>query len=195
MRNLNPTLTTVKPITTLERTLGLDSNEISTILAIPENQKYVEKTVPKADGSLRTVYRPHPLIRKAQRKINNNIFKEIVIWPSYVFGSLPNSVIDKNEIERKDYISCAAKHCGAKSLLKMDIKNFFDNIHIDHVVSMFINFFGCKAEIANTLSRLCCKGEFIVQGGLTSSYVASLILWQLEPELVRRLSKKKTNIY
>lgn len=193
MRSLKPTLTTSKPIkslSSLENTLGLSGDQLSEILAIPENQKYVKKTVPKTDGSLRTVYRPHPLIRKVQRRINNNIFKEIVIWPSYVFGSLPNSVINQDEIERKDYISCAAQHCGSKSLLKMDIKSFFDNIHIDHVQHMFSNFFDCGDDVAEILSKLCCRGEFVVQGGLTSSYVASLILWEFEPILVKRLSRK-----
>ncbi|MGI2938101.1 reverse transcriptase family protein [Vibrio diabolicus] len=194
MRNIRPALTTSKPIkslASLESTLGLSSKQLSEILDIPECQKYVEKAVPKPDGSLRTVYRPHPLIRKAQRRINNNIFKEIVIWPSYVFGSLPNSVINQDEIERKDYISCAAQHCGAKSLLKMDIKSFFDNIHIDYVNHMFCNFFDYSSDVADILSRLCCRGDFIVQGGLTSSYVASLILWEFEPKLVKRLTRKK----
>lgn len=192
MINLYPALTTSKPIkslASLERTLGLTTAQLSEVLAIPEDKMYTEKTVPKSDGSLRTVYRPHPLIRTVQRRINNNIFKDIIKWPSYVFGSLPNS-INQNEIERKDYISCAAQHCGAKSLLKMDIKNFFDNIHIDHVNHMFIKFFKCGDDVSNVLSKLCCRGDFIVQGGLTSSYVASLILWEFEPYLVKRLKRK-----
>ncbi|HIF9162849.1 TPA: reverse transcriptase family protein [Photobacterium damselae] len=170
----------------------MTKDELDEILNIPDGDKYTVKYVPKSDGSKRKVYRPHPLIRKVQRRINNNIFKNIIKWPSYVFGSLPNTVIDgnKDEIERKDYISCAAQHCGAKSLLKMDIKNFFDNIHIDFVKCMFSGFLNFGDDVSDVLSRLCCKGEFIVQGGLTSSYVASIILWKVEPALVKRLRRK-----
>ncbi|EGQ8165018.1 RNA-directed DNA polymerase [Vibrio parahaemolyticus] len=180
----------INSMAALEKTLGLTAKEIQSIISLPESQKYFEKKVPKSDGSIRLVYCPHPQVRRAQRKINNNIFKKLVKWPSYIFGSIPNTKISKEQIEKKDYISCAGQHCGAKSLLKMDIKSFFDNIHFDHVLDMFVNFFHYDKDVSFTLAKLCCKSDYIVQGGLTSSYVASLILWRHEPELVKRLQRK-----
>ncbi|GAB1058961.1 reverse transcriptase family protein [Shewanella algae] len=193
MTIIEPSLNTpnvIASIRALEKTLGLTQQDITTALEIPESKKYHVKQVPKQNGELRSVYRPHPLIRRAQRRINNNIFKKIVLWPSYIFGSLPNTINKNNEVERKDYISCAAQHCGAKSLLKMDIKDFFDNIHIDHVRSMFIHFFKCGDDVADILAKLCCKENHVVQGGLTSSYIACLILWNIEHKLVNRLARK-----
>ncbi|WP_163373420.1 reverse transcriptase family protein, partial [Enterobacter hormaechei] len=79
----------------------------------------------------------------------------------------------------------------AKTILKVDIKNFFDNIHRDIVYSIFQRVFKFKGEVLNYLTDICCYDHKIVQGALTSSYIASLCLFDLEHNVVNRARRKQ----
>jgi len=54
-----------------------------------------------------------------------------------------------------------------------------------------MKFFSYPETVSDILSNICCKGDTLVQGALTSSYIASLCLWDLEPSLVSRLKRKQ----
>jgi RNA-directed DNA polymerase len=58
------------------------------------------------------------------------------------------------------------------------------------VDNIFIKFFNFPLEVARCLSDICCYNEFVVQGALTSSYIASLCLFDIEPEIVNRIERK-----
>jgi RNA-directed DNA polymerase len=104
---------------------------------------------------------------------------------------VPNQLDQKNQsIINKDYVSCAAKHCGAKSLLKVDVKDFFDNIHQDLVLDIFENFMKFDREVSELLAEICCFNSHVIQGALTSSYLASLCLYDAEGSVVQRLARK-----
>ncbi|MBY7884057.1 reverse transcriptase family protein [Vibrio fluvialis] len=186
--------TTIASKSALCVTLGFTLLELNEVLSVPSSERYKRKEIDKPDGSKRVVYNPHPLIRRAQRRINTNIFKKLVSWPYYLYGSIPNTVIKESGLPkiiiRKDYVTCASKHCGAKSLLKMDIKNFFDNIHENHVRNLFLRFFHFSPEVAHILTNICCHESNVVQGSPTSSYIASLILWDVEHLAVKKISRK-----
>jgi RNA-directed DNA polymerase len=174
----------------------------------------------KSDGSIRPVYNPHPKIRFIQKKINNTFFnpknfsnealkkdtsskspnaeskktKDLLIWPDYLFGSVPMSElsIDSNgDPLRRDYIACAEKHCGRESILKIDISDFYENIHISDVEEIFSNILLCDENVSSMLAKFCCFKDTVPQGGLTSSFIAMLVLYDIEPQLVQRLDKKK----
>lgn len=194
-----PTLKTDKKIASLANlltALGLDESELLSALSMTYLERYTPKKVPKSSGGERTVHIPHPLIKKIQRRINNRIFSKIVIWPYYLFGSVPSEidVLYENELLKRDYISCAQQHCKAKSILKYDIENFFDHIHYDLVYEIFTKFFKYDHEVSRILSDLCCidgeEGNHIVQGAPTSSYLACLCLWDVECNIIKRLERK-----
>lgn len=172
--------------------LNISESEMQKAIALPSEERYVAGSVSKSDGSTRAIFKPHNLIRKIQRRINRRIFKRLVVWPSYLYGSIPNTTNTetKQVIEHKDYVNCAAQHCSSKSLLKMDIKDFFDNIHIDYVSDVFTSFFKFPPDVSDALTSICCKGDTLVQGALTSSYLANLILWNIEGDLVKKLQRK-----
>lgn len=116
-----------------------------------------------------------------------------ISWPSYLYGSIPNEIrkdSNNQEVISKDYIACARNHCMAKSLMKLDISNFFDNIHQDHVYSIFKNLLKYPDDVSEVLTKLCCYKGNVVQGALTSSYIASAVLFDVEPLLVKRLHRK-----
>jgi len=173
-------------------TLELSEDELNTVLGLSDDEKYVIAYVDKPNGEQRKIHKPHHKIRKAQRRINNRIFKALVLWPSYIYGCIPNEINKETKkiIQAKDYVNCAAQHCEAKSLLKMDIKDFFDNINSFLVKKIFIEFFKYPPEVSQILTDICCYKGNLVQGALTSSYISALCLWDVESTLVARLNRK-----
>lgn len=152
----------------------------------------MRKELPKKDGAIRVVNNPHYRIRQIQRRINKRIFSNpsVILWPDHIFGSIPNDESEDSLISDKDYVNCARQHCEAKSILSLDIKDFFDNIHRDQVFRIFKEFLHYSDSVSEALTDICCKGNAIVQGALTSSYLATLCLFREEGNLVKRLAYK-----
>lgn len=180
----------LRSLQSLSDALDISISDLNEAINIPVKERYNKLELPKVDGDKRIVFDPDHRVRRIQRRINKRIFKELILWPEYLFGSIPTNKHDReNKIERH-YIACAAKHCKAKTILKLDIKNFFENIHRDVVVSIFANVFKYKGDALNYLVEICCYDDHIVQGALTSSYIASLCLFDVEFDVVRRAERK-----
>lgn len=175
----------IKTFEDLVNALDITSDELTNALYLDDEDRYKTREIIKKDGRIRYVHNPNQLIRKIQRRIKNRIFCSVE-WPNYIFGSIPSSEDDTN-----DYISCAARHCGAKSLIKLDIENFFDNITEDLVKKIFIEVMYYSEEVSNILTVLCCHDGRVPQGGITSSYLASLALFSIEKDIYLRLQSKK----
>lgn len=174
------------------KALLIKVNELDEALLLSDEQKYITAYINKSNGEQRKIHKPHYKVRKIQRRINNQIFKDIVLWPSYIYGCIPNEIDEqtKETIHARDYVSCASQHCGAKSLLKIDIKDFFDNINSFLVNKIFIDFFKYPPDVSKLLTDICCYKGNLIQGALTSSYIAALCLWDVENMLVARLHRK-----
>lgn len=172
-------------------TLSIAEAELAQALALSSEERYRANEIPKKDGTSRKVFNPHHLIRKLQRRINTRIFANpnIIAWPDFIFGSIPNQP-NTESIESRDYVNCARQHCGAKSTLSLDIKDFFDNINRLQVENIFQNFLKYPTEISKILADICCKDDQLAQGALTSSYLASLCLFEHEGRSVQRLRQK-----
>ncbi|MDO8715120.1 MAG: reverse transcriptase family protein [Polynucleobacter sp.] len=173
--------------------LDISRKDLDAALELPGEDRYSQNFLDKKDGSKRTVYNPHYLIRKIQRRINKRIFsnESIIKWPDHIFGSIPNQKNDDDELITKDYISCARLHCASKSILTLDIKDFFDNIHQIYVEEVFRDFLKYSEDVSLALANICCLDSHLVQGALTSSYIASLVLFDIEGETIRKLERKK----
>uniref|UniRef100_Q0HZF0 RNA-directed DNA polymerase (Reverse transcriptase) n=1 Tax=Shewanella sp. (strain MR-7) TaxID=60481 RepID=Q0HZF0_SHESR len=175
--------------------LGIEEVQFEQFKNLNDLDKYKPSSVPKSDGKSRTVYNPAQLIRLFQRRINTRIFHPkhsqggLISWPSYLFGSIPNNP-QSPENSNKNYITCAGMHCGAKSILKMDISDFFDNIHHREVINIFEGLLKFPNDVSQTLADICCYKGNVIQGALTSSYIASAVLFDVEPNVVRRMHEK-----
>jgi len=187
IKTTNQSISTQK---TLSVALSLDLPTLLQAVNLPPEMKYVQDKRPKADGTERIIHKPHHLVRLAQRRINRRIFRSIISWPVYLYGSIPNHRDELGQEISRDYIACAAQHCGAKSLLKMDVKDFFSNVHESVVYEIFNNFLSFPPDVAKLLTELCTFDGHLVQGALSSPYLANLALFDLETNVVRRLNQK-----
>jgi RNA-directed DNA polymerase len=171
----------------LIETLGISRCQLRQALALPAEQRYKDPKNPplKKDGTIRVVKSPVHEIRVIQRKINDHLKRSIQQWPNYLHGSIPKN----DKTGTRDYVTCAATHCGAKSILKIDISSFFDRIHFDNVVDIFSGLFRYHFNVAEKIANICCYNSNLVQGALTSSYIANLVFWDIEHKIVARLRK------
>lgn len=181
----------LRSLQSLSSCLDITLVDLNTAILMSPQQRYKKKQVKKINGELRDVYDPHQLIRRIQKRINNRIFKELIVWPGFMYGSVPTNKEEKKKGIERHYIACAQKHCNAKTILKVDIKSFFDNIHRDIVHDVFSKVLKFKGDALEYLTNICCYEENIVQGALTSSYIASLCLFDVETEVVKRAERKK----
>jgi RNA-directed DNA polymerase len=187
----------IAPILSLDKlcqTLSISHEQLNDVLSLSDDEKYKKSSTLKQDGSERIVYNPHHKLRVIQRRINRRIFSPLhtnktIQWPDYLYGSIPNQTIKDIEY-KKDYVACASKHCGARSLLKIDVSNFFDNISFEVAFSVFSDFFKFAPDVSEVLAKICTYNDHVVQGALTSSYIACLCLFDLEPNIVSRIEKK-----
>ncbi|MEH6672043.1 reverse transcriptase family protein [Halopseudomonas sp.] len=182
----------ISNITNLASALGLSVDDFEDLWRIPDDQRYKPKPIPKASGGERIVYNPCKELRAIQRKINERIFSNpnIIQWPSFLYGSIPSSKNPDDKYRSRDYISCAQQHCQSRSILKLDIKDFFDNIHDDIVLGVFADLLAYPEEVSMVLTKACTHQGRLVQGALTSSYLAMLCLHGHEESVVLRLKRK-----
>ncbi|WP_312996027.1 reverse transcriptase family protein [Achromobacter animicus] len=179
-------------VNNLRDALGISEADLREVLALPLDKRYTEKTVKKKDGSDRRVYAPIASLKKIQNRVKTRILAspKFVSWPSYVYGSIRKQKTSSGIVDSRDYVSCAQKHSGAKSLLTVDIKDFFDNIHEDVVRDILERFVSRDAGVVRLLSDLCCHEGHLVQGAPTSSYLANMSMYDVEPILVKALNRK-----
>lgn len=171
----------------LVKALGISDAELNDVLILSGDSRYKKIVKAKPNGEERIVYNPNKLVRKIQRRIKNRIFKEIVEWPDFVFGSIPK----KEGKLATDYVACAGKHNNSKSILKIDVKSFFDNVHENIVYQIYSEFFNYPEEVSKILTDICCRNGSLCQGALTSSYLATLALYDVESIMVEKLKRKK----
>jgi RNA-directed DNA polymerase len=191
---LYPVKTATHAITTIQglcEALDIVVEELDDVLLIPPKDKYSSQERRKKDGSVRVVHNPHHRLRVIQRRINKRLFsnQNFVSWPDHIFGSIPNQKFEGSK-HPKDYVACAKVHCGAKSILTLDIENFFGNIHVSQVIKVFTQLLKFSPEVAEVVSKICCHEDYLIQGALTSSYIAGLILFDVEGMVVERLLRK-----
>jgi len=183
----------IASIENLAKALSVSTSDFENLWDIPEDDRYTKKLIPKASGGYREVYNPCRELRLIQRRINTRIFSNphVVKWPNYLYGSIPSSADLSDEYHSRDYVSCAKQHCQAKSILKLDIKDFFDNVHDDLVEDVFKSALKYPEDVSLILTRVCTYNFRLVQGALTSSYIAMMCLGKLEQDVVARLRKKQ----
>lgn len=138
------------------------------------------KPKPKKSGNgFRDVYDTRPPLKPLLRRINK-VFFEKVVFPEYLHGSIRGC----------DFVSNAKVHEGSVTVLTEDIKGFFDHITEEHAYDIWRRFFGFGEAPSELLTKLVTNGGRIYQGSPTSSYLANLVFWDIEPRTVAVLQQR-----
>lgn len=165
-----------KPIASVEalaKTLGVSEPILKTI-ACKVDTSYTEFLI-ESKGKDRTVYDPKFNLKKIQKRINSRLFEKVV-FPQYLHGGI------RDAIHKRDYVENAKAHSisGAKTLINLDIKSFYDNIRYQKVHNVFKYFFRFPDAVCDILTSLTTYRNKVPQGACTSSYIANLIFFNSE---------------
>lgn len=139
-------------------------NKIYSISNNVENNYNIYK-IKKRNGKTRTVYEPQTYLKIIQRNILHNILENR-------YTSIYAKAYKKG-ISLKENASI---HTNKKMILKLDIKNFFDNITYMHVYTKCFKEEYFPKAIRILLTNLCTYRGYLPQGAPTSSYISNLVM-------------------
>ncbi len=167
------------PIKSIHELAKILTIEPSTLLEISHSARnYYQPNKPqiKPDGSKRQTYRVLQPLQDIQEKIKDNIFYKVE-YPIYLQGGI------KDARNPRDYVRNASLHAKNSIVIKEDIANFFPSIKTKHVFRIWKDFFGFSEDVSKILTELTTYKGFVPQGAKTSSYIANLVFWNVEPKL------------
>lgn len=163
----------LESIDDIAEVLGCQQNFILYVLEYPATF-YQQLLVPrKRRPDPRIVYQVDDKLKNLHKNILVSI-AEKVVFPDYVQGF----------VSKRSIVTNAALHLGQKYVLNLDIKDFFESIRIEKVITVFESL-GCNYEVAFIFAKLCTLNECLVQGANTSPILANLVCEELDKELVQ----------
>ena len=135
---------------------------------------YTEFDIPKKSGDSRRICAPTGDLKAVQRQLANalwehqkSVYEELGIKPniSHAFE------------EGKSIITNAKIHRNKRFVLNVDLKDFFDSIHIGRVCGFFEKnkYFNLPHGAAVTIAQLACYQGKLPQGAPTSPIITNLI--------------------
>ena len=151
-----------------------DKKYIKTIYSISNNieKNYKIYKIKKRNGKYRTIYEPNLILKQIQKQILNNI--------------LNNKSISKyakayhKGIQLKDN---AIPHINKEMILKLDIKDFFENISFLNIYNSCFPIEYFPKSVGMILTYLCTYDNHLTQGSPTSAYISNLVMEEFDEEL------------
>jgi hypothetical protein len=137
---------------------------------IDDNYKIYK--IKKRNGKYRTIYNPNPTLKHIQRQILNNILNNKSI-----------SKYAKAYHKGMTLVDNALPHVNKKIILKLDIKDFFNNISFNNVYNSCFSIEYFPKSIGMLLTYLCTYNDYIPQGAPTSSYISNLVMKEFDNEI------------
>ena len=180
-RLLQSNLPVIFEIEHLSNLLGIELSLLSRMSGMPPFF-YRNFQIPKKREGFRGICSPYPKLAYVQSWLKENILDGLTISDNaYAYT------------KGRSHIRNARAHIGARELLKLDIKNFFDNIKTSQVKRVYLNC-GYSNNVASVLSNLCTYNGSLPQGACTSPILSNIILKELD-EVLQNTSEKYSLTY
>ena len=78
---------------------------------------------------------------------------------------------------------------GKKTVIRLDISAFFESVDAIEIKKLWQYFFHFPLSISKLLTQLTTHQEYLPRGAPSSTPLANLIFWDVEPKLVGRLEQ------
>lgn len=143
-----------------------DDKKLNILYAIANNSKkyYTKKYIKKSNGKVRELLVPNGYLKSIQKNILNNVLNGLSV-SKYVTSYLPKKSLKDN----------ACPHVNKKIVLKLDIKDFFNNITFENLYNVLPNTV-FPPSIKVLLLKLCMYDDYLPQGAPTSPMLSNLAL-------------------
>jgi RNA-directed DNA polymerase len=119
-----------------------DLRSLSALSEDPFGPHYRHHLIPKADGRLRLIEEPKPMLKRLQRHILHGILDRIPVHPA-ACGFVPG----------RNAIQGAARHAGEAMVIAFDLSHFFASIAFARIYSLF-RAIGYPAAVTRHLAGL-----------------------------------------
>lgn len=169
----------IRSVKSLARDLGVP---VDHLLRLAHKAPKLYRPVPqlKADGSTRWTYDAKPPLKRVQGLIKDRLLLRVA-YPGYLQGSIRDPDMPR------DPLTNANAHAGNRIFIQEDVKGFFGSISPSVVHGIWRGVFGFPSEVADLLTVLTTYDGITPEGARTSSYIANLALWDVEPDIFRAL--------
>lgn len=121
--------------------------------------------IKKNNGKYRNIYEPNKTLKYIQRQILNKVLCERKV-----------SKFAKAYIKGTSLKENALPHIGQKKILKLDIKDFFNNITFEQIYNSCFPIDYYPKNIGVLLTKLVTYYDFLPQGAPTSSYISNVVM-------------------
>ena len=151
-----------------------DKEKIRKLYILSNNieKNYKKTVILKKDGNKRIIYEPNYTLKKVQRNILDNVLSGFKV-SKYAMAYVKGKSVKDNVLP----------HVNKRVILKLDIKDFFNNISFMDVYNkVFLEEYFPK-QARTVLTYLCTYNEFLPQGAPTSSYISNLIMQDFDEKI------------
>ena len=151
-----------------------ENTYIKTLYSISNNveSNYKVYKIKKRNGKYRTIHEPNTLLKHIQKQILINILNNKSISEyakAYHKG-----------ISLKDN---ANPHINKEIILKLDIKDFFENISFLNIYNFCFQIEYFPKSVGMLLTTLCTYEDHLTQGSPTSAYISNLVMKDFDEEI------------
>ena len=153
-----------RELSSLEKDLGVSAKMLYT-LSNQLHKHYHNVRIPKGSGEFRELSVPDDFLKAVQTKIAQNLLAYERISP-YAAAYRPGGSPLRN----------AQPHVGKETLLKMDIRHFFDHIYYPMVKAKVFTADKYSESNRVLLSLLCVHRDALPQGAPTSPIISNIIM-------------------
>ncbi|MDH4275342.1 MAG: reverse transcriptase family protein [Gammaproteobacteria bacterium] len=185
LRANNP-CSNISPIANVKSLASLLGVSVDELLQVAENvSKYWKPgaILTKKDGTQRPTSDAQRPLKHIHARILSRILKK-VHYPDYVLGGIADKWYPR------DHTRHAALHAGKRVLISEDIKDFFPSATTIVVKKIWQRFFCFAPQIAELLTKLTTHNNALPQGWKTSGYLANLVFWEKESDIVAKLKHR-----
>lgn len=163
----------IKTLDDLARYLEFPDCEKMKGLIYP-NPHYHTFTVPKRSGGLRLIETPGLILKTIQRKIAVEIRDKFA----------KRSPVAHSFITGRSVLSNALPHVQRRSVVRIDLEDFFHQINFGRVKGIFSGqFFSFPDDVATVLAHICCLNKRLPQGAPTSPALSNFVCLSLDRQL------------
>lgn len=154
------------------------------VYAKDPNDQYTSYEISKLRGKARQIDAPFTPIKHIQQNLAQIL--------SHIYRPSHNA---HAFIRDRSVVTNAQPHLRSKTLIKIDLVDFFGSINFGRVMSLFMaKPFGFTREVAIAVARVTCKDRKLPQGGPASPVISNMICLKLDAQ-INRLAKRNRCTY
>lgn len=160
-----------------------DEAKLKILYTISNNPEkyYTKKYILKKDGTKRELLVPSIHLKNIQKNILKNV----------LYGLTPSKYVTSYQ-KNKTIVDNALPHVGQKLVLKLDIKDYFNNITFEEIYNIFPSTI-FPPSLRVLLTKLCTYNDYLPQGAPTSPYISNLVLKNFDNYLGKYCAERNIN--